>query len=187
MLGLRTFNSDESENFFKRKMKRLFQVLDTNGDGVFRLQDLLDMGSRFKGAALTGGCPSTDINQQFTTAWNQLFQKDGQIQEVTLPYFTDLVQSVKAEDLATLVSTVYSSIFCMFDADKDGFIQIGEFCQFLALYSSVDTNPKPTFHFLDTDKDGKISEEEFVTAFKEFLLGEDPTSQYGLLFGPLED
>jgi len=185
--NLRKFSSDDSENFFKRKMKRVFKVLDTNGDGIFTLQDLLDMGNRFSGAASSGEYANDDIKQRMTMMWNQVFQKDGKIHEVTLPYFTELVQHLKEEDMESIVSNVYGPLFRIFDADHDGFLQFDEFCQFFAIYSSVDTNPKATFHFLDTNKDGKISEQEFLTAIKEFVLGEDPTSQYGRFFGPLDD
>lgn len=38
---------------------------------------------------------------------------------------------------------------------------------------------------LDTDKDGKISSDEYLSAWCEYFLGEDPASPYKTFFGPV--
>lgn len=41
------------------------------------------------------------------------------------------------------------------------------------------------FQVLDTDKDGKISSDEYLSAWCEYFLGEDPASPYRTFFGPV--
>jgi len=183
----RSFGCANGEALFNKKMKTLFKVLDDNNDGILSKQDFMAISQRFTGSSFSVGRANHEFNGLFLKVWEQIFQKDGKVEQITLPYFTDLMQRLSHDDADKLIDAACPLMFSAVDSNHDGHIEADEFRNSFSMISKADTDAHKLFAILDTDKDGKISEAEYSHAFKQFMASEDPSSPYSHLFGHLAD
>ncbi|VDO74197.1 unnamed protein product [Schistosoma curassoni] len=77
------------------------------------------------------------------------------------------------------------TFFKAIEIDNSGFISQASYRILQEAWHVGRDEAEGMFKVLDSDKDGKISSDEFLTAWNEFFLSEDPHSPYRMFFGPV--
>jgi len=175
-----------SKAFFERKWKKFFTVLDIDKDGVVTKKDHELLGERFAGASPVDEAKKAEIKQQFISIWEKVIEVDGQTQAITPKYFVALLNKQGRQGLGAIYQGVCDIMFRVIDTDGDGFIQVAELQNFFKLFCDDTAQATRAFDIIDSNKDGKISHEEFSTAFTDFLVGEDQESPNRYFFGNLD-
>ncbi|CAH1795318.1 unnamed protein product [Owenia fusiformis] len=83
-----------------------------------------------------------------------------------------------------LLRSKYSRMFKIFDLDSSGYITFDEYLVFWRVYDLDLRFAKMQFDYMDTDGDGKISEEEFVNAAVDYYTSLDADTP-NRFYGPL--
>jgi len=101
-----------------------------------------------------------------------------------------LIDSLKKQrNDPKLKAILRTSLRCLCEAmntNEDGYLQREEFRRLFDNSGWPDASYREqVFEAIDTDHDGKMSFEEFIHAFVEFLVTEDEDSPYNLCWGPL--
>ncbi|MFD0412249.1 EF-hand domain-containing protein [Streptomyces sp. NPDC127108] len=65
------------------------------------------------------------------------------------------------------------------DVDGSGEISQEEYARWLTVIGAPAENITESFRAMDTDKDGKVSIDEFVAAMKSYVLGESAVGMFG--------
>ncbi|OON21945.1 EF hand, partial [Opisthorchis viverrini] len=77
------------------------------------------------------------------------------------------------------------TLFKAVEVDNSGFITQTQYRNLQEAWHVGRDEAEGMFKILDTNKDGKISSDEFLTAWNDYFLGEDPQSPYRMFFGPI--
>ncbi|NET52605.1 MAG: MFS transporter, partial [Merismopedia sp. SIO2A8] len=165
----------------RKKLLRLFHLLDHNKSGTLELNDFQRAGRRV--AKLRGwesGTTEYDVLQVsfigFGEMLQQLADRDGnrKIDEAEwLHAFLD--QPIDQE---------FASLFLqIFDINRDHQIAFEELRTFYQAYGISTADLEDVFYTLDLDQDGRISTEEFDTIFAQFLYSDDVQAPGNWMFG----
>ena len=178
--------------FQKRKLSRIFAVLDLNQDG---LVDRADYVRRVDAVARLCQWPddSPEYRRNLDFAleeWRSLCEsadrdEDG---EVTREEFLRYGETF-LDDRGAVRAYARGDVQLLFDAmdlDGDGKIVLDEYRTYLEV-SGVDASGAEVFFaHADLDEDGRITRAEMAHAVEEFLLSENPEAGGNYLFGPLD-
>ncbi|CAH8287380.1 unnamed protein product, partial [Heterobilharzia americana] len=77
------------------------------------------------------------------------------------------------------------TFFKAIEVDNSGFISQASYRTLQEAWHVGREEAEGMFKMIDSDKDGKISSDEFLTAWNEYFLSEDPQSPYRMFFGPV--
>ncbi|VDP97792.1 unnamed protein product [Trichobilharzia regenti] len=77
------------------------------------------------------------------------------------------------------------TFFKAIEVDNSGFISQASYRTLQEAWHVGREEAEGMFKMIDNDKDGKISSDEFLTAWNEYFLSEDPQSPYRMFFGPV--
>jgi len=178
--------------FQKRKLARMFEVLDADGDGFVARSDYtrrVDAVARREGWA--EDAPERARNERFALqSWEALAEsadqdEDGRVGRDEFMRWADIF----LDDREAVRAYARGDIQLLFDAmdtDGDGRISQDEYRRYLEI-CGADTSAAGTyFAYADLDENGRIGRDEMSHAFEEFLLSENPQAAGNFLFGPLE-
>ncbi len=177
--------------FQNKKLARMFQVLDADGDGYVESSDYtrrVEAVARIEGWAEDAS--EYDRNLRFAQlSWDALAESadadgDGRVSRREFMRWAeiflddrDAVRAYARGDVQLLFDTV--------DTDGDGRITEGEYRRFLEI-CGVDTSAAHAFFtYADLDENGRIGRDEMSHAFEEFLLSSNTAAAGNYLFGPL--
>lgn len=172
----------DANDLVTKKYKKIFNVLDIDGDGVLTIKDYKELGERFAGASHLSEDRKTEIKKKFIEMWVANFEANAKI---SLQFYLDLKHKLSGSQQRLLAESAAPIFFQAVDSDGDGLIQVEEFRKFFALTKGNDADAEKAFKLIDTNSDGKLSHEEFNQAFVEFLSSKDPSSPFNSFFGPL--
>jgi Ca2+-binding EF-hand superfamily protein len=177
--------------FQQRKLERMFELLDLNGDGLVDRADFVQRVEAF--ARLRGwgqGSPELERNLAFALEeWENLREtadtdEDGGVtREEFLRYgdvFLDDRDAVRAYARGDV-----QLLFDAMDTDGDGRIARDEYRAYLEVHGVDAAGADLFFDHADLDENGRISRREMAHAVEEFLLSQDPDAAGNFLFGPL--
>jgi len=179
-------------SFQKRKLGRMFEVMDVDRDGFV---DRADFTHRVGALAALRGwetdsaeyernlgfsleewqnlCESADANQDARVSreeflrWADIFLIDR-----------DAVRAYARGDVQL--------IFDSMDVDGDGKLTVDEYSAYLEVCGVERSAADTFFAHADLNEDGHVTRAEMSHAMEEFLLSEDPAAGGNFLFGPLE-
>ena len=102
---------------------------------------------------------------------------------------SEVMLSMSADERKGMLFSVHETLFDVTDLNKDGHISLDEFkVHFHILGINIsDSEVVHSFNTIDTDKNGKISREEFLAAADDFYNGVDETEVSRVFLGYLED
>lgn len=178
--------------FQRRKLEKMFSVLDLDGDGYVERADYERRVQAF--ARLRGWEESDPVyarNLRFADEeWESLQESadadadDRVTREEFLRYAEvflgdrDAVRAYARGDVQLL--------FDAMDGDADGKVTAAEYRAYLEVCGVDAAAADAFFAHADLNEDGFITRAEMAHAMEEFLLTEDPGAAGNFLFGPLD-
>ncbi|KZC09655.1 PREDICTED: sarcoplasmic calcium-binding protein [Dufourea novaeangliae] len=183
-------NEDErgQSHFWRRKMRTLHSHLDVNKDGVISYEDFMLLAERFSDL----GHLSTEAKTEFKEALNELWKEQwGEISPYNLicveKYLEEMHHVLNDTSLKKKCHHFLPYLFKAVDKDQSGEISVEEFKLFFQCLDLTHDHAVVSFSHIDTNDDGKISLNEFVSLGRDFFLTEDPTKPSKHFWGPLVD
>jgi Ca2+-binding EF-hand superfamily protein len=176
-----------------RKLNRLFDVLDHDGDGAIELADFIRRVERF--AKLRGweqGSPEYLRNLRFALGeWQNLREsadadEDRQITRREFLRYAEVYLSER-DGVRAFAHGDVQLIFDAMDLDGDGRLSIDEYRDYLEVCGIDRSAADRYFAHADLDEDGAITRQELSHAMEEFLISENPDSASNLLYGALDE
>lgn len=176
----------------RRKLYHFFSLLDADGSGELRVNDLGLIVERFiniKG--LHPDNPSCRVlSDELSRFWSLIHaQQSSGSDAITFETFADHWNRVV--DFATRTGATDSSLRALSDAlfeaidvNRDGYIGAIEFWLFRKAMG-IDHGHMNAFRALDRDKDANVDKNELAAAMAEFFIGDDADAAANELFGPL--
>lgn len=171
----------------KRKISRLFQVFDGNGDGYIEPSDAERVAKRI--ASIRGWSEDGERYEQLEQLYREGIDAIG-------PFLddqgrADLDAYIRFHDQILNVPGLYQQavgqladfIFQVLDADGDGKISLEEVRQFYQAYAMDEDLAPKAFEKLDVDGDGFLSQSEIKDAVAQFYLSSDPDARGNWLLG----
>lgn len=179
--------------FRRRKLNRMFDALDVDGDGVIRREDF---ERRVAAVAGVNGW-SEDALQLAAYRRTCLDQWEGLAEmadadaddRVTREEFLRSAE-VFLDDRESVRHYARGDVQLLFDAmdtDGDGRVTLDEYRRYLEVCGVDVRFAEAFFSHADLDDNGRLTRREMADAVEEFLLGEDADAAGSFLFGPLEE
>ena len=177
----------------KKKLGRLFKVLDTDHNGVLERNDYTTVVSNL--ARTNGWQPGSEeysaVETLYMTIWGNLkaladVNNDGQVSFQEFVDFHDQMLSTPEMYDQITVGTV-DLLFEAFDRNRDGQFSRDDFRDFFTGYGITDqAAADEAFQKMDKSGGGKVSKEEALERVKEFYFSTDPAAAGNWLFGRYE-
>jgi len=174
---------EEFGSFWERKMKTVFERMDTDQDGLMTLKDVELMADLVIKMERLEGNEATAAQEKYLTIFKRYLNSNEQPANFD-DYMTKLKKAGK-ERLRQGSSVFFQNYFTAMDTDQDGMISSEDFLAFSKLFGVSEINSKESFNHIDVDQDGKISMQEFIEAGKNFYSLEMEGDPSQFLYGPL--
>ncbi|NEO42106.1 MAG: hypothetical protein F6J90_39615 [Moorea sp. SIOASIH] len=176
--------------FRKKKLAKVFNSMDSNGNGVLSKADL---EKSFESTiAIQGHKPGSPeyqsgYDKMVTEPWNDLAKMDSNNDgKITWDEFIAFYDKPESDPgLNQLIAGGGELLFLMVDAHGKGQISLPEFTAMNLVWQSDQAQADKTFAALDTNGDGSISKEEFLAHVKTFFFSDDPNAPGNLILGPV--
>ena len=173
----------ESE-LWKKKIKRVTEVRDTNKDGHIQRADFKLVVQRFRAMG-----SSEEHLKTISLSFENGYEKWGLADECTALSYEEFGKNFarEMEKISKDVGgTLFSGMFQVIDTDANGTISLKEWVEY---YKAIGVDPyhaRASFDAMDTNRDGIVSMEEFVAYNNEFFHSADDTLHSSILYGPIE-
>ena len=173
-----------------RKLRRLFQVMDGDGDGSITMADPAHV---LDGLAAMGGLEKGSPGyNNFAAGFNFYLQdliakadanRDG---AVTFEEWIAYHETMLADEAAFASTAGFSAslMFALVDKDHDGKITIEEYGNWLKAWDGDAEMTDDLFHRLDLNGDGTLTEDEVLALTRDFYYSEDPEAAGNWAMGP---
>ncbi|RSS51171.1 hypothetical protein EF912_20730 [Streptomyces sp. WAC07061] len=174
-----------------RKYDRTFDMLDTNGDQVLQEEDFTALAESIaRTAGLEPGSPKEQtLLAEWRRCWNVLLDHadtdaDGQISRSE---FHQAMSGAYGDStlLERNLRAGFEAEFAAIDSDDDGVASLEELEAFLRAWGMDADQARTAAGRLDVNGDGRITRDEYFSAWHSFLLSDDPTTTGSTLLGPL--
>ena len=174
--------------FRKKKMTRVFEMLDLNKNGFLeqsdyeRLADNLSASRGIDPASAEG----SKIKTKYLAAWaTQAGSNDPKTHRVDLAGWLASRETLLADpkNYAVLVQSLVDQLVEQVDTDRDGKLSFEEYALLFRVYGMDGSRAKTAFTKLDADADGYLSQQELQAAFKDFYYSDDPAATGNWLIG----
>jgi len=173
------------DDFWKQKIRAHVRRLDINQDGVLTRKDFEDMSDRYKQLGLQSKAKGQQMRAAFLAYWDDILDDYSKRNPVTSEVYIEALINLGEDKIIKYVNAIESTLFDLMDLNNSGFISQREFAHW---FKVVGLDPKlaaETYTAIELRPDDTLSREEYMAAVKEFFIGEDQTSPYRLLWGPL--
>ncbi|MFD9307254.1 EF-hand domain-containing protein [Streptomyces sp. NPDC060048] len=176
-----------------QKLSRAFAMLDVDGDGHLREEDLLVLSERLAAAfGMSGDAAKiARLRGAHTQLWAQdlsPMDTDGDGQLDRAEFIAGLREAV-ANDLGGILGrlgVMVDAWMDICDTDDNGLIDENEYqTMLIKTMGGSPEDLKAAFAKLDADGDGTLSREEIRRATEEYWTSEDPNAPGNRLFGAL--
>ncbi|KOC60543.1 Sarcoplasmic calcium-binding protein [Habropoda laboriosa] len=169
-------------------MRTLHSHLDVNKDGVISYDDFMLLGERFSDL----GHLTPEAKIEFKNVLNEMWEEQwGEISPYNFicieKYLEEMQHVLNDSSLKKKCHHFLPFLFKAVDKDQNGEISVQEFKLFFQCLDLTHDDAVISFSHIDTNDDGKISTEEFITLGREFFLTKDSTKPSKHFWGPLVD
>ncbi|XP_013407489.1 sarcoplasmic calcium-binding protein-like [Lingula anatina] len=171
---------------WRRKIRTLFRARDIDGDGYITKKDYEMHVHRVSSYMNLNENQAKDLKKWKMFTWELLSGTTEASADFRLSEH-DYVSNMLAA-YPTILERIVDIASCDFDTvdiGGDGFISPQEHKAYFYGFGVPLKHSTDVFKVLDTDDDGKISREDFVQGFVDFILSEDENSPHACFFGPL--
>ncbi|MEV5507386.1 EF-hand domain-containing protein [Streptomyces orinoci] len=150
--------------------RRVFAMMDLDGDGVISAQDYLSRIDRVVGA--TGRTEDDALvitaRAEGAKAWRAMdANADGRLT------FEEYDAWVDGEKFDNICRFALGSLFDLVDADGDGALNRDEFTTLRTALNNPPGNAKAAFDALDADGDGLVARGAYLAAIRAYVVGDN--------------
>jgi juvenile hormone diol kinase len=173
------------ESLRRRKMVRLFDVFDANGNGFLEAADLelvATNAAKLRGHAI-GSPEHKKLHALYMGIWQAQQATKDRIPKEEWLAARDKVLADKQAFMQKWIDGLADTLFRIVDANGDDRISLQEYEDFLKIHGRDPKDAALIFPKLDVDGDGFVSREEMKKAVVEFYFSDDATSPGNWLFG----
>ncbi|CAI2731968.1 unnamed protein product [Schistosoma spindalis] len=170
------------------KIRTMYRRLDINETMKLRCHDLLQIGQFLIQRAHLDRRRSDAVLRAMLNIWVKFLAVDkngehlDEIREIEFVHnMREMINGEYRHEIDQFGWTFFKAI----EIDNSGFISQASYRILQEAWHVGRDEAEGMFKILDSDKDGKISSDEFLTAWNEFFLSEDPHSPYRMFFGPV--
>ncbi|WP_392895447.1 EF-hand domain-containing protein [Streptomyces sp. LN699] len=175
------------------KLARAFAMLDVDGDGNLREEDLLALSNRLAAAFDMSGDATkiARLRESFTQLWAHDLSamdadRDGLLDRSEFISGMRKAAANDREGLLQRLSVMVDAWMDICDTDGNGLIDEDEFqTMYIKSLGASPADLKVAFAKLDTDGDGTLGRDEIRRATEEYYTSEDPKAPGNWLFGNL--
>lgn len=178
-------------DYWIRKMRTLFRKLDHSGNGYITLDDLLEVAAELMASfPKLESYKGDDLIKSIVDLWFGYLavNEDEHHRTEYRLRSTQFLDNMKQITNSLLKENFHSIFIAPFfntaDMDSDSKITKTEHRMLMRAWKTAEKESDTLFQMLDTDRDGKITMDEFNCAWAEYFYSEDPKSKIKL-FGDL--
>ncbi|CAH1802325.1 unnamed protein product [Owenia fusiformis] len=175
-------------HIWARKMLTILFAYDIDKDGIVSYEDCMRVADRIiRSANLKDPAASNVIQcfRDFHSGMDQILPNYW-IKSCT-EQVLDCWSAVKSPKFKEALEKFHVKRFQILDFDSDGFISFSEFLHYWKALNLDQSLARLQFDYMDTNKDGKISENEYVDAALDYELNYTDKDTRNRSFGPLVD
>ena len=173
----------------KQKLTYLFQILDSDNNGILEPDDFVLVAERISDMLKIGKEDPQRLQLKFkaTRIYMDMLQDMGKTKvelgdEEWCAFFSSDDES-DASAAKRYIFRTASYIFMLFDQDGDKQISKKEYQDMFTVYQIDLAHSEYAFNQLDSNHDDQISMAEMVNAFEDFFLSKDTQSAGNWIFG----
>jgi Ca2+-binding EF-hand superfamily protein len=173
----------------KRKLSKMFRLLDGDGDGVLVRGDY-DRTCRRLLAVLRaepGSEDAAEIEASYATEWDELQAEADRARggRVTLDGWLDYrgAQLEGPDAFETMIDPYVETVFAKLDRDGDRRISTEEVRGYLGLYRMPDEELDLILGRIDPDRRGIFSRQDIGQLARDYYLSDDPDAPGSWLLG----
>ncbi|VDD80817.1 unnamed protein product [Mesocestoides corti] len=184
------------------KMRTMFRRLDLHQSGKLRCHDFIQIGRALAQRNHLLKPKADAVMRAMLDIWVHYFSVDKEgahFTEITEKDFIHNLRSMINGEFRHAIDQFGWTFFKAVEVEGTGFISITEYRNLQEAWrvgrAEAEGMFKASFKMiacessqlrvLDTDKDSKISSDEYLSAWCDYFLGEDPASPYKTFFGPV--
>ena len=175
------FDHLRNNPIWRKKLTKFVEFTDTDKDGYVSRADYDLMVTRYKDLPLTD--PShAEVMAKVNETWITLIGLKGSKKmsyEEFVEQFMIMAKKLLADEMD---NQLFGSVFDTIDTNGDGFIDLAEWRVHYECHGTPVKYAKASFNAIDTNHDGLLSREEFLSYHHEYFF----TSESSLLCGPLD-
>ncbi|CAL8069610.1 unnamed protein product [Calicophoron daubneyi] len=170
------------------KMRTMFRRFDVAQTMKLRCHNFVDLGETIVQRIHTDKKKAENVIRQFINMWVKYLacDKDGKrLDEIREIEFIHNLRDMINGDYRHQVDNFGWTFFKALDIDQSGFISQSTYRTLCEAWQIGREEGEGMFRMIDTNKDGKIDLEEFLTAWNEYFLSEEQNNPYKMFFGPI--
>lgn len=170
------------------KIRSMFRRFDVGESSKLRCHDLLQIGQFLIQRGHLDKKKADAVLRSMLNIWVKFLavDKDGshldEIREIEFVHnLRDMINGNYRHEVDQFGWTLFKAV----EVENSGFITQAAYRNLQEAWHVGREEAEGMFKIIDTNKDGKISSDEFLTAWNDFFLGEDPQSPFRMFFGPI--
>ena len=184
--------SKEQKEYHMCKLRTHYKLIDKHNTGYISHEGFRQMAEKLKGFArmLQHEEKALAVDAAFLAVSDVLKLKEGvnYAIEDLVKSSCQTILSMSKKDARTITDNVHNAIFDVADANEDGFISLQEYKVYFHIlgHDISDEEITQSFNAIDSNKDEKISREEFLEAAFDYFINVDESEVAKVFLGHLE-
>jgi len=170
--------------FWEKKLRSFFKRLDFEKKGKMTKNTYETLADRYIDMGHMQGVAAKQVRRKLVKLWDDFYRDsatDGAVDE------NAFIKAIKQREEILLkgVLLFLGLWFDVIDLNGDGLIQKEEYKLLFKAFGIEPGAADEAFKLIDTNKDGQISNEEFIHYGCQYFMSNDESLQSKYMFGPL--
>jgi len=170
------------------KMRLLFRRLDVTENQYLSCQDFIKIARNISSRSHLTKAKSDAVMRQFLNIWIKYIciDKEGRhFASINEKDFIKNMRSLINSDFRHEIDAFGVTFFKAVEMETEGHVTLKEYRSLQEAWNVPREEAENMFKVIDSDKDGRISRDEYLHGWVEFFLSEDRNSIYKAFFGTI--